>query len=131
MRFVLNKHVVFLVLVAFASYVLPVDVIAGDSLEAGKRSAASAAEMSPQGSTPEGTVPSLRYAIPMGVGYAQPDTTEFEFPEEEEKHLYRDIAVFVIISGFAAYFLIKVFLEGDEDDEGGDDGGGGKPGPPI
>jgi hypothetical protein len=61
------------------------------------------------------------------LGYAaEPDSTadEFEFPEEEKSHLARDITIFVIVSAFVGFFLIKVFLEGDTDDSGGDGGGG-------
>ncbi|MCH7549755.1 MAG: hypothetical protein IH969_09520 [Candidatus Krumholzibacteriota bacterium] len=57
---------------------------------------------------------------------AEPDSTgdEFDFPDDEEGHLARDITVFVIVSAFVAFFVIKVFLEGDTDDTGSDDGGG-------
>jgi len=59
---------------------------------------------------------------------SDPDSTEFQFPEEDN-HLVRDITVFVIVSAFVAFFLIKVFLEGDTDEEnGGDDGGKPPPG---
>ncbi len=54
------------------------------------------------------------------------DTTDTEFPEVEEegrKHLVRDIGVFLIVSAFVAYFVIKVFLEGDTDQPPPDDGG--------
>jgi len=65
------------------------------------------------------------------LGSAQPDTTsEFEFPEEDNKHLVRDITVFVIVSAFVAFFLIKVFLE-DDPPEQPDDDGGGKVIPPV
>ena len=48
---------------------------------------------------------------------AYSDTTDdYPFPEEEEqKHLWRDVAVWLIAAGFVAYFIIKVFLEGDKD----------------
>lgn len=54
------------------------------------------------------------------------DTTETDFPEDEEegkKHLVRDVGVFLIVSVFVAYFVIKVFLEGDTDQPPPDDGG--------
>ncbi len=48
-----------------------------------------------------------------------PDTSRsvFDFPEEEKKnrHLARDITVFVIVSAFVAAFVIEVFLKGDTD----------------
>jgi hypothetical protein len=46
---------------------------------------------------------------------AEPDTTDFEFPDDE-KHLARDITVWVIASAFVAFFIIKVFLEEDTDE---------------
>jgi hypothetical protein len=131
MRFVLNKHVVYVVLVAFACYVLPVNVFAEEPLALGKKSADEAAKLRSQDATPSDSARSLRYAVPMTGGYAQPDSTEFEFPEEEKKHLARDITVFVIVSVFVAYFLIKVFLEGDKDEGESDDGDNGKKPPPI
>ena len=66
----------------------------------------------------------LRYGA---FGYAaQPDSTEdeFEFPEDKESHLARDITIFVIVSAFVAFFIIKVFLEGDTDETDSTDGGG-------
>jgi len=55
------------------------------------------------------------------------DTTEVEFPEEEEekttKQLVKDIGTFVIVSAFVGYFIIKVFLEGDEEEPPSDDDG--------
>ena len=132
MRFVLNKHVVYVVLVGFACYILPVNAFAEKPLVLGKKSADEAAKLRSQDATPSDSARSLRYAVPMMGGYAQPDSTEFEFPEEEKKHLARDITVFVIASVFVAYFIIKVFLEGDKDEgETEDDGGNGKPPPPI
>jgi hypothetical protein len=57
--------------------------------------------------------------------YAQPDTSEFEFPEEENEHLARDITVWVIVASFVAFFIVKVFIE-DDDEEPEDDGPPGK-----
>ena len=131
MRFVLNKHLVCIVLVAFVSYILPGNVFADDKLKSGKKTADEAASMLSQETPPDDSARSLRYAVPMTGGYAQADSTEFDFPEDKKKHLYRDIAVFVIISAAVAYFVIKVFLEGDKDEEETDDGGSGKPPPPI
>jgi len=63
----------------------------------------------------------LRFGA-MSYALAQPDTTEtgFEFPEEDKDHLVCDVILFVVVAAFVAYFVIKVFLEGDTDDEGGD-----------
>jgi hypothetical protein len=131
MRFVLQKPLVTAVLIAFASYVLPVDTLADKPLTVGKETSDEAAKVLPRDKPLSNPIRSLRYAVPMAGGYAQPDTTGFDFPEEEEKHLVRDIAVFVIVSAFVAYFLIKVFLEGDTDENGTEDEGGGKPPPPV
>lgn len=51
----------------------------------------------------------------------QPDdvdttTVPYDF-EEEERHLAREITVFVIVSAFVAYFIVKVFFEKDEEPE--------------
>ena len=131
MRLVLNKHLVCVVLFAFACYVLPVNVFADKPLVLGKKTADEAVKLRSQDAPLSDSTRSLRYAVPTTGGYAQPDSTEFEFPEEGKKHLVRDITVFVIVSAFVAYFLIKVFLEGDKDEGGSDDGGNGKPPPPV
>ena len=66
-------------------------------------------------------------SMPGGIrhAYAFGDTTDdYEFPEEEEsKHVWRDVALWVIVAGFVAFFIVKVFLEGDEDESNTDDGG--------
>ena len=130
MCWVLNKYVVFLALAAFVCYVVPVRSAPGSVLVTGKSSADEAASWRQQDAGDRQPVRSLRYALPMASSLAQPDSTEFEFPEKEEKHLARDITVFVIVSAFVAYFIIKVFLEGDKDEENTDDGGG-KDIPPL
>jgi hypothetical protein len=48
------------------------------------------------------------------------DTTEVDFPldaEEEGKHLYRDIGIFLVVSAFVGYFIVKAFLQGDTEEE--------------
>jgi hypothetical protein len=57
--------------------------------------------------------------------YADPDTSEFEFPGEENEHLVRDITVWVIVAAFVAFFIVKVFIE-DSDDEPEDNSPPGK-----
>jgi hypothetical protein len=131
MRWVLNKYLVCIVLAAFALYVCPVRALAGDGFVSGKKSPDEAASLQSQGDSSDGTFKSLRHAIPATGGFAQPDSTEFDFPEDENKHLVRDITVFLIASVFVAYFIIKVFLEEDKTEDDGDDGGNGKPPPPI
>jgi hypothetical protein len=60
----------------------------------------------------------------LASGVAVSDTTAFEFPGEEDDHLVRDVTVFLIISAFVGYFLVKVFFSGDEEEV--PDTGGGK-----
>ena len=62
----------------------------------------------------------LRDAVPAaGFVAPPPDTTEdddFFLPEEtDRKKLVQDIAVFVIVAAFVAVFIIKVFIEKDEE----------------
>jgi len=120
------------VLVAFAFYVLPTHGFAEGSISAGKKTADEAATWHSDEAGDSDIVKPLKYAVPMAGGYAQADTTEseFEFPDEENKHLIRDITIFLIASVFVAYFVIKVFLEGDKDDEGTDDENN-RPPPPL
>jgi hypothetical protein len=61
----------------------------------------------------------LRDAIPMaGFVAAPPDTGDDDFflpPETDKKKLVRDVTVFLIVSVFVAYFIIKVFIEKDKE----------------
>jgi hypothetical protein len=128
MRWVLNKQLVIFVLLTFACYVIPVHAPQAESLVAGKSSADAAASLqhdSPKGSSVQ--LP-LRFGLALDNAYTEPDTTGFEFPEEEKKHLVRDVTIFVIASVFVAYFVIKVFLEGDTDEETPSNGGKDVPG---
>lgn len=114
--------------VALIIYTLPRPVRA-QSVQA----AASAADV---GATSHATTvatvePLLRIALAPAAtsGFAQADSTEFEFPAEDRSHLARDITIFVIVSVFVAFFIIKVFIEDepDEPDDGGSGGGKGTP----
>jgi len=71
----------------------------------------------------------LRDSIPAtSFAAAPPDTAgdDFVLPEEKEKkQIAKEIAVWVIAAAFVAFFIIKVFIE--KDDEPADDGGNGKP----
>jgi hypothetical protein len=128
MRWVLNKQLVWIVLLVFASYMLVPNAKAGTRLGSGEKTADEAASLrSDDGAGDNGDIP-LRYTISMGHTFAEPDTTEFEFPGEEKNHLVRDVTIFVIVAVFAAYFIVKVFLEGDTEDEVPDEGNG-KPTP--
>jgi len=85
--------------------------------------AATAAEAAKSGTTAERRVSEREVeagqpVLAMGAfaaGYVDPDTTEFDFPEDDHKHLARDITVWVIASAFVAYFIIKVFIEKDDE----------------
>lgn len=74
----------------------------------------------------------LRDSIPAtSFAAAQPDTTDDDFvlPEEKDKkQLAKEIAVWVIAAAFVAFFIVKVFIE--EDDEPAADDGNGKDVPP-
>ncbi|MCZ6766384.1 MAG: hypothetical protein O7D32_05575 [bacterium] len=73
--------------------------------------------------TPSDSFNSLRYDG-WKAAFARSDSTGYEFPEDEDdNHLIRDVAVFLVVSAFLAFFIIKVFLEGDEADEPVDEGG--------
>lgn len=61
--------------------------------------------------------------------FAYGDTIDYEFPEEdEERNIYKEIALYTIAAAFVAFFIIKVFLEGDTEQE--EPPSGGKPPPP-
>lgn len=108
MRVYLRKPIVYLLACTVTVCTLPRATRPASELPRGSGSADEAAAPPPM--TTEGSV--------FGVGgytFTYSDTTEYEFPEEEKKHLYRDIAVFVIVSAFVAYFIIKVFIEQDEE----------------
>jgi hypothetical protein len=74
----------------------------------------------------------LRDAVPATWTPEPPDTVvddDFFLPEETDRgKLYRDIAVFIIASAMVAFFIIKVFIE--EDDEPAPDDDNGKDIPP-
>lgn len=124
MRWFVNKNVVFVLSITFFLYVTSFPVQGGDTLVAGKETSSEAAAWRaepPENESPAVTAFALGLAA--GAAYQQPDTTGFKFPEEENKHLIRDITVFVIVAAFVGYFLIKVFLEGDTEEEDVDTGG--------
>jgi hypothetical protein len=77
------------------------------------------------------TLASWRPESGFGATAASGDTTEVDFPEELEKreHLYRDIGIFLLVSAFVGYFIVKVFLEGDTDEPPPKKNGKDIPGP--
>ena len=51
--------------------------------------------------------------------YALSDTAGYDFPEENEKgtmQIVKEVALWVVIAGFVAFFIVKVFLQGDTDE---------------
>jgi len=85
------------------------------------------------GSASPGNEYLLRDALP-AVAHASepPDSSDDEFflpKEEDNKKLLRDITVFIIVSAFVAFFIIKVFIE--KDDEPAEPDNDGKPIPPF
>ncbi len=52
--------------------------------------------------------------------FAYSDTTGYEFPEDEvertTKDLVKDVVLWTVVAGFMAFFIIKVFIEGDDPD---------------
>lgn len=74
----------------------------------------------------------LRDAIPASSYAAEPpDTTDDDFilPEEKsKKQLAKEIAVWVIVAAFVAFFIVKVFIEEDNEPAEEDDNGKQIPG---
>jgi hypothetical protein len=75
----------------------------------------------------------LRDAIPAATfAAAQPDTTadDFVLPEEKSKgQIAKEIAVWVLAAAFVAFFIVKVFIENDDEPVSSDDGGKDVPPP--
>jgi hypothetical protein len=67
---------------------------------------------------------------PFAGSPALADTTGLGLPEDEEnqRHLIRDIGIFLIVSAFVGYFIVKVFLEGDTQEPPPEGGGKKIPG---
>ncbi len=57
------------------------------------------------------------------------DTTQTPLPEDEERNLVKEIAIWAIVATFVGYFLIKVFLEGETEETPPPDQG--KSAPPL
>jgi hypothetical protein len=68
----------------------------------------------------------LAFAPAATSAFAFSDTTEFDFPDEDRSHLARDITIFVIVSAFVAFFIVKVFIEDDPEEPRVPVGTGGK-----
>ncbi|NIM19822.1 MAG: hypothetical protein GTO51_06215 [Candidatus Latescibacteria bacterium] len=79
----------------------------------GERTAEEAAQFK---SEPASLSPSA--AKSLGAFALQPDTTEASLyeEEEEERNLVKEIIMWTIGGAFVSYFIIKVFLEGEEEE---------------
>jgi hypothetical protein len=71
----------------------------------------------------------LRDSIPATlVASEPPDSTDdgFVLPEEKsKKQITKEIVMWTVIAAFVAFFIVKVFIE--KDDDSGDSGSNGKP----
>jgi len=119
MKALLKKYIVYLLSIAIVSLTMTRPAIGAGEFDYGKGTAGEAA-------TSRSKIP-VKSASPFKAlehGYAYGDTTEYDFPEDEEnKHVWRDVALWVIVAGFVAFFVIKVFLEGDTDETEEEEGG--------
>lgn len=119
MKALLKKYLVYLLTITIIRLAVPAPVIGGADFSSGKPTSGEAAAPTLANSADD--------ASPFGAighAFAFGDTTEYEFPEEEEaKGLWKDVALWVIVAGFVAFFIIKVFLEGEKDEAPEDDGG--------
>ncbi len=126
-----KKFITFLVVVCIVGHGLPRRAPASQSLPRGAATSGQAAAMPSSNTlrpvssassvsmrTVAGAVSAGQPVLALGAlnAYADPDTSEFQFPGEENEHLIRDIAVWVIVATFVAFFIVKVFIE-DSDDE--------------
>jgi len=121
MKALLKTYLVYLLSVAIVSHALPTPVAGGGDFSSGKSSSdeAAAPGLPTDDVSPFGAI---------GHAFAFGDTTDYEFPEEEEaKGVWKDVAIWLVVAGFVAFFIIKVFLEGDKDEPVDDSGG--KPDP--
>jgi hypothetical protein len=94
-----------LALVAFS---LPVRVPATTDWPVGRQTAAGAAAPVLSGGN-------SKHAGRLIAAFAYADTTEYEFPEEEDekRNVVKDVILWTAVMGFVAYFVIEVFIKGD------------------
>jgi hypothetical protein len=119
MKALLKKYLVYLLSIAIIRLAVPSPAIGGCDFSSGKPTSNEAAALTLANSGDD-TSPfgAIGHALAFG------DTTEYEFPEDEEaKGLWKDVALWVIVAGFVAFFVIKVFLEGDKDEPKKEEGG--------
>jgi hypothetical protein len=111
MNHYLNKISSVILILSLVAVGWPVNIAANNSFVKGADSSDDAAgpvDISPVSSL-------LLYEL--NGFYHQPDSTEtMLFEEEEERNLIKEITVWVIGAAFVGYFIVKVFLEGDEEE---------------
>jgi hypothetical protein len=107
----IKKFSSFILILALVSFGWPANAAANDSFSKGGESSEQAAGLADRHPSPS---PLLRN---LNGFHFQPDSTETVlFEEEEERNLVKEITVWVIGAAFVGYFIIKVFLEGDEEE---------------
>jgi hypothetical protein len=123
----LRKTIVFALTGAITLAAIPPSLHAGGEIPSGADSAEQAASPDLKAFHSQKAVPGR-----WNGSYAAFDTTGYDFPEEEEekRNIVKEVAIWVGVAAFVAFFVIKVFLEGDTDETPTDDGGG-KDVPPI
>ena len=114
MRDLQKKGLIYLLSFSIVLWALPRKTSAAGEFAPARRTADEAAAYSSSASK----AGDLRATGWMGA-FADPDTTEYEFPEDEEEKdsIVREVIVWTVVAGFVAFFIIKVFLEGDKTEE--------------
>ena len=122
-----SRVIVFVLCGALLGLTWPDVTSADDTIAEGARTPSEAAGIRLKGKT-DGLFKFIdwRPAPSFFAGSAYADTTDLEFPDDEEtnqKNLVRDVGIFIVLSAFVGFFLIKVFLEGDTQQPPDDDPG--------
>ena len=122
-----SRVIVFVLCGALLGLTWPDVTSADDSMAEGARTPSEAAGIKLNGKT-DGLFKFVNWrpAPSFFASSAYADTTDLEFPEDEEtnqKNLVRDVGIFIVLSAFVGFFLIKVFLEGDTQQRPDDDNG--------
>lgn len=113
MKSLFKTYLVYILAIAVTCLAVPAPASNDRQIPAGQPTAAQAAAPKLPGADARASAFGA-----IGQSYASADTTDdYQFPEDEErKHLWRDVALWLIAAGFVAFFVIKVFLEGDKDE---------------
>lgn len=112
MRQLLKMIAIFVTAAFAASAGRPAVVCGGVYPRLGARSASEAAALQLV------TAPAAAaFGGPAANRLAFADTTDYEFPEdeEEERNVVKDAILWTAVAGVVAFFVIKVFLQGDTD----------------